>query len=90
LSNLDFYHDDDLLAGCEVIEPEPIKRITLSKDFRSWLATFHGDAEMVEAFGTDTIPTAFTTEANAEEVAAAIAAKNPDHQIWYLGRRMDE
>ena len=66
-----------------------MKTITLSKDSRSWLATFHGDAEMVAAFGTDTVPTPFTIEADVSEVVNLIVTRNPGRQVWYLGRRMD-
>lgn len=58
-----------------------MKKITLRKTNTGWMATFHGDAEMLELFGTDTIPTAFTAQAPAGMVLKEIAALNPGYEI---------
>lgn len=56
-------------------------RIILSRTPGAWVATFPGDAEILELFGTDTIPTPWHPNAPEEMVIEAIRAKNPDHAI---------
>ena len=87
MTNLDFYHDDDLLSGVDEIPGAATKRITITKGERSYLATFHGDAEMVAAMGTDTVPTPHTLQACGYDVAQQVANRNPGFQVWYLGKR---
>jgi len=55
--------------------------IELSKDTRSWYAKFIGDKKIVELFGTDTLPTAFTAAAKYDDVEAEIQRLNPNHTI---------
>ena len=88
MSNLDFYHDDDLLAGVDEIAPgAAVKRITITKGDRSYLATFHGDPEVLELFGTDAVPTPHTLLACGYDVAQEVANRNPSFEVWYLGKR---
>lgn len=58
-----------------------MKRITLKLTAQGWAATFHDDTEVIAAFGTDTIPTAYTANASAETVQSAIAKLNPGHVV---------
>jgi hypothetical protein len=53
-------------------------KITLIKTPTGWCAKFDGEAaEYVRAaFGTDTIPTSYTSDARAKEVREAI------HYLW--------
>lgn len=57
--------------------------IILSKDrnARAWVAQFVGDVSILSAFGTDTIPTPFTLDADAETVRQAVQVRNPGHII---------
>lgn len=50
---------------------------------RGWLAQHSGPHafEVVDLFGTDTIPTAFTAQAPSEVVAAEIRKLNPDCKV---------
>jgi len=59
------------------------KRITLTRTEKGWMATFHGDAEILELFGTETIPTSYTAEAPALTVLNAIRALNPGYNIHF-------
>lgn len=53
--------------------------IILTKGATGWNARYVGPhvAALVRLFGTDTIPTAFTLQAAAPDVVAAISAMNP-------------
>jgi len=55
-----------------------MKTITLSRRAQGWMATFKNDAEVLALFGTDTLPTSYTTEAETNEVVSAIQRLNPD------------
>ena len=57
------------------------KHITLSRTSKGWMAYYHGDAEMIALFGTDILPTAFTAQAEAEYVLAAIQHLNKDCKV---------
>lgn len=46
-----------------------------------WLARFVGDRKVIELFGTDTLPTAFTAQAPVEMVEKAIQKLNPHHEV---------
>ena len=54
-------------------------RITLIRTSTGWSAKFSGDAaeEVLAAFGTDTIPTAFTAAAPAKKVEQQLRAMWP-------------
>ena len=52
-------------------------RITLAVRDGTWHATFT-DPEIVQRFGTDTLPTPFTSRAPAETVLAEISRRNPN------------
>lgn len=58
-----------------------MKRITLSRTPQGWIADFHEDAEVLEAFGCSTIPTAFGAGAPAATVLSAISKLNPQHVV---------
>lgn len=55
--------------------------IILRRTSEAWLATFTNDPDVLEAFGTDTIPTAFTGKAPEDMVREAIQARNPHHRV---------
>jgi len=57
------------------------KRITLTRTGNGWMATFHGDAEIKELFGTETIPTSYTANAPALTVLNAIRTLNPEYLV---------
>ena len=59
------------------------KRITLTRTEKGWMVTFHADAEVMELFGTDTLPTSYTAEAPALTVLNAIRALNPGYNIHF-------
>ncbi len=46
-----------------------------------WFARFVGDQNIIDLFGTDTLPTAFTAAADAEVVLSAIQKLNPHHEV---------
>lgn len=50
--------------------------IELSLRDGCWHARFVGDTDVVRLFGTDTLPTAYTAQASAEQVLAAITRQN--------------
>ncbi len=54
--------------------------IILSQGPDSWLATFT-DPAILEAFGTDTVPCAFTNRAPAERVLFEIRKLNPTARV---------
>ena len=59
--------------------------IELSKDTRGWYAKFIGDKKIVELFGTDTLPTAFTAAAAYDDVERELQRLNPHHTIRRAG-----
>lgn len=63
------------------------KRIKLHRTPQGWLATWLGpeSARIVDLFGTDTIPTAFTARATPEHVKARIEALNPGYVVGFWG-----
>jgi hypothetical protein len=61
--------------------PQNIISLSIGRD--SWLATYRGPhaAEIIELFGTDTIPTAFTPAAPLSTVRDFIRSKHPGATI---------
>ena len=57
--------------------------IKLYKTEQGWMAQF-SDPAIRGLFGTDTIPTAYTAQANAEKVRAAIQERNPIETVEVL------
>lgn len=55
-------------------------RIVLRRSQTGWTATFSGPCarEVVQHFGTDTLPTPYTPRAPAHVVRDALAILNPD------------
>ena len=47
-------------------------------------AARYDDPAVVEAFGQDTIPTAFTSEADPVEVLAYVSEKNPECEVFLV------
>jgi hypothetical protein len=56
-------------------------RITVYRTPAGWMAHFENDQEVCAAFGTYTLPTAFTAHAEASRVLAAIQACNPNCEV---------
>ena len=54
--------------------------ITLKLKNDVWMATFT-DAEVIELFGSDTLPTAYTGHTPADQVLALISALNPSAHV---------
>jgi len=56
-----------------------MNKITLILNHTGWLARFSGPhaADMQDLFGSDTIPTGFTVEAQPAHVLMQISALNP-------------
>lgn len=59
------------------------KTIKLINSKSGWLARFINDVEVVEAFGTDTIPTPYTENASPMFVLAEIKKRNPEHTVIF-------
>jgi len=59
----------------------PEIRLFKSQDRNCWLAQFVDDLDVLEIFGTDTIPTAFTAVAEFETVRKAIQHRNPNRLV---------
>ena len=55
--------------------------ILLSLTGNGWVAT-HSDPAIADLFGTDTIATAFTAGANADDVLTTIARLNPESLVY--------
>ena len=55
--------------------------IILKKEVTGWCAQFVNDTQVIAAFGTDTIPTAFTSSAPFEMVEREIKKLNPHHNV---------
>jgi hypothetical protein len=55
--------------------------ITLFKTAQGWMADFHGDKEVASLFGGTILPTAFTAQAEASKVLAAIQRRNPGKTV---------
>jgi hypothetical protein len=64
-------------------------KITLFRSDNCWAARYSGSGSerILEAFETDTLPTAFTDDAPAETVLAIMSALNP-HDVVVLGPRI--
>ena len=60
-----------------------MKEIRLISSPKGWLARFIGDKEVIEAFGTDTIPTPFTQSAYPMEVFRTIERLNPGYKVSF-------
>lgn len=61
-------------------EPNPVSRIVISKCDTGYNATYSGPiaSEVIELFGTATLPTGFTAAAVASDVLAKLRAANRD------------
>lgn len=55
--------------------------IELFRNRNGWMAK-HTDPDVRALFGTDTIPTAFTSQASATEVLAQIQKLNPNARVY--------
>ncbi len=60
-----------------------MKVIKLINSKQGWLARFINDEEVLKAFGTDTIPTAFTKTAYPMEVLRTIERLNPECRVIF-------
>jgi len=58
-----------------------MKTITLFNTESGWMARFANDQNIIELFGTDTIPTSFTSKAGWATVLNEIKKLNPDHDV---------
>ena len=58
-----------------------IPKITLAYTLTGWVATFHDDPSIIEAFGCDTVPTAFDRTCPEPIAIAAMRAINPNCDI---------
>jgi hypothetical protein len=58
--------------------------IHLYREGGLWMAQFCGPhaSAVVAAFGTDSIPTPFTSEHSLEPVKATVEARNPGVDVW--------
>lgn len=61
--------------------PDSIPEIRLRKSHDGWSAQFLNDPSVVAAMGTDTIPTAFTAQAEPLTVLREIQRLNPNHRV---------
>lgn len=59
-----------------------MKTIKLINSSNGWLARF-SDPEIIEAFGTDTIPTPFTESALPMTVKSKIEELNPGYYVTF-------
>jgi hypothetical protein len=59
----------------------PEIRLFKSVERNCWLAQFVDDLRVLEIFGTDTIPTAFTALADFETVRKAVQNRNPNRLV---------
>lgn len=60
-----------------------MKQIKLINSKNGWLARFENDADVIMAFGTDTIPTPFLETASPMIVKAEIQKKNPNYEVIF-------
>jgi len=58
-----------------------VQTITLYREGGAWLAR-HSDPMVKDLFGTNTIPTAYTAEAEAGRVYQEIARRNPEAKVF--------
>ena len=58
-----------------------MKRIVVRLTERGWMSKFPGDQEIIDLFGSDELPTAFTCRANWSEVREELARLNPGYQV---------
>lgn len=58
-----------------------IPEIRLRRSPSGWVAQFVNDREILAVMGTDTIPTAFTAQADPITVLRAIQRLNPHHLV---------
>ncbi len=59
------------------------KKIELINSKNGWLARFVDDAKVIDLFGTDTIPTAFTEVASPLQVKRSIEKLNPGYEVFF-------
>jgi len=62
--------------------------ITVHADLsrNAWVATFHGDAQMQDLLGTDTIMTPYTLVADGEEARRVVERLNPQTRVRLVKR----
>ena len=58
-----------------------MKIIEVWKSGGQWVALFKNDPVIMDLFGTNILPTAFTDAVSAEVVFSQIQSKNPDHGV---------
>jgi len=57
-------------------------KVKLINSQQGWLARFE-DPKVIELFGTDTLPTAYTEQASPMMVLEGIQKKNPDYKVMF-------
>lgn len=60
-----------------------MKIIKLIHTEKGWLARFISDIKIIKLFGVDTLPTAFTKNANPIEVLQNIKSLNPEYTVTF-------
>ena len=60
-----------------------MKKIRLINSEKGWLARFIDDDDVLQLFGTDTVPTAFTEQASPMVVKAEIERLNPGYKVLF-------
>lgn len=58
-----------------------MKQIRLFKTANGWMTDFVGDSEIQSLFGTTIIPTAFTAQADSQDVIEEISRLNPRYEV---------
>ena len=65
--------------------------ITITKRGDLWIAQYSGEhaATLVELFGADTVPTAYTSATPCAVVVAEVQRRNPDCYVYGVGESDD-
>lgn len=66
--------------------PRPVITVQPHLPGHAWVATFHGNQDLIRLFGTDTVPLPFTLLASGQEVRTHVERLHPHAQVRLIDR----
>lgn len=66
--------------------PRPVITVQAHLPGHAWVATFHGNRDIIRLFGTDTVPLPFTLHASGQDVRKHVERLYPHAQVRLIDR----
>lgn len=66
--------------------PRPVITVQAHLPGHAWVATFHGNQDLIRLFGMDTVPLSFTLHASGQDVRKHVERLHPHAQVRLIDR----